>query len=82
MFGWDETGAIELNDLLCTDNTAVGNGGCFYVSGGGVVHDGTVMTKNEGKYGGCICECVGKVFSSPGANIIYTGCSNKYFEGM
>ena len=68
MFGWDETGAIELNDLLCTDNTAVGNGGCFYVSGGGAVNDGTVMTKNEGKYGGCICECVGKVFSSPGAN--------------
>eukprot|EP00752_Nemacystus_decipiens_P008148 g7287.t1 len=54
VFGWDESGAIELNDFLCTDNTAVGHGGCFYVSGGGVVNDGTVMTNNEGKYGGCV----------------------------
>ena len=57
MFGWDGTGAIELNDFLCTDNTAAGNGGCFYVSGGGVVNAGTVMTNNEGRYGGCVCEC-------------------------
>lgn len=57
MFGWDELGSMELKDLLCTDNTAIGSGGCFYVSGGGVVNDETVMRNNQGKYGGCICEC-------------------------
>lgn len=56
VFGWDETGSIELKDVICTENVAAGNGGCFYVSGGGLVNDGTVMTNNEGKYGGCICE--------------------------
>ncbi|CAN0013328.1 unnamed protein product, partial [Ectocarpus sp. 6 AP-2014] len=54
VFGWDEDGEIELHDILCTENTATGHGGCLYVAGGGVVNNGTVMITNEGKYGGCI----------------------------
>ncbi|CAM9843693.1 unnamed protein product [Scytosiphon promiscuus] len=54
IFGWDETGAIELNNVICSENMAVGNGGCFYVSGGGSVNDGVEMINNEGKFGGCI----------------------------
>eukprot|EP00903_Cladosiphon_okamuranus_P012164 g11411.t1 len=54
VFGWDEFGAIELEDFTCRDNTAEGNGGCFYVSGGGVVTEETSMRNNKGKLGGCI----------------------------
>ncbi|CAN0509292.1 unnamed protein product, partial [Ectocarpus sp. 12 AP-2014] len=54
VFGWDEDGEIELHDILCTENTATGHGGCLYVAGVGVVNNGTVMITNEGKYGGCI----------------------------
>lgn len=56
IFGWNVTGTIELNDVSCTENVAIGNGGCFFVAGVGVVNDETVMIGNEGKYGGCICE--------------------------
>ncbi|CAN0556632.1 unnamed protein product, partial [Ectocarpus sp. 12 AP-2014] len=46
VFGWDEDGEIELHDILCTENTATGHGGCLYVAGVGVVNNGTVMITN------------------------------------
>ncbi|CAN0033660.1 unnamed protein product [Ectocarpus fasciculatus] len=71
VFGWDEYGEIELNDVLCTENTATGHGGCLYVSGVAVVNNGTIMITNEGKYGGCICESGG--FDLGGSQVTIEG---------
>lgn len=56
MFGRNESGTIEFNDVVCTDNVA-GDGGCFYNVGTAIVADGTIMEGNEAEAGGCICEC-------------------------
>ena len=56
MFGWDPSGTIVFNDVLCEKNVAVGNGGCLYSTGRSSVNDGTVMHDNEANEGGCICE--------------------------
>lgn len=57
VFGWDENGTMIFNDVLCTENTAYRNGGCFSASGRGVVNDGTAMTGNVALNGGSIREC-------------------------
>lgn len=56
MFGWDEAGSIEFNEVLCTRGVSAANGGCLFVSGVGVVNDGTVMRDNVAKTAGCICK--------------------------
>lgn len=56
VFGWDATGTIEFNDVVCTGSVSAANGGCLYVSGVGVVNDGTVMRGNQAKAGGCLCK--------------------------
>lgn len=33
VLGWESTGAVEFNDVVCSNNTAGGNGGCFCGSG-------------------------------------------------
>lgn len=56
MFGWDSSGTIIFNDVVCTNNVADGNGGCLYSTGRSSVNDGTVMHGNEAQDGGCICK--------------------------
>lgn len=55
--GWDANGAIVFNDVVCSDNAADFEGGCFYGVGRALINDGTVMTDNSGgSGGGSICE--------------------------
>lgn len=54
---------IELEEMDCTENVAGGKGGCIYVSGEAQVRDGTYMEANDGKKGGCICECMYSIVS-------------------
>ncbi|CAN0419853.1 unnamed protein product [Pylaiella littoralis] len=54
VFGWDAEGEIEFNDVICTGSVSKAYGGCLYVSGVGVVNEGTVMRDNLAKYAGCI----------------------------
>ena len=56
VFGWDPSGTIMFNDVVCTNNSADGSGGCFCSTGKSVVNDGTLMHENEAYDGGCICE--------------------------
>ena len=56
MFGWDPAGSVELNDMMCAQNEAGENGGCFFSAGRGIVNGGTVMRGNLAGSGGCICE--------------------------
>lgn len=56
MFGWDVGRTVELNDVVCSQNSAEENGGCFYGAGRGVVNDGTSMLGNLADQGGCVCE--------------------------
>lgn len=48
---------IELDDVLCSQNTAGESGGYFYSAGRGVVASGTMMHENVAGKGGRICEC-------------------------
>lgn len=56
VFGWDPSGTIVFNDVSCTQNLAIGNGGCFFSKGRSSVQNGTVMHDNNAGDGGCICE--------------------------
>ena len=56
MLGWDSSGTIIFNDVVCTNNLADGSGGCLYNTGRSRVNNGTVMHDNEATHGGCICE--------------------------
>lgn len=56
VFGWDASGTITFNDMLCTNNSAEEYGGCFHGSGKGVFNNGTVMLDNHAEHGGSICE--------------------------
>lgn len=56
VFGWDVSGTITFNDVTCSDNKAVSEGGCYYGSGLSIINDGTVMHNNEALDGGCLCE--------------------------
>ena len=42
--------------MMCSQNEAGENGGCFFSAGRGIVNDGTVMRGNLAGSGGCICE--------------------------
>lgn len=64
MFGWDVRRTVELNDVVCSQNSAEENGGCFYGAGKGVVNDGTSMLGNLAGQGGCVCESF-RVFCPP-----------------
>ena len=57
VFGLNESGAIEFNDVECSNNYAGESGGCFHNVGTGTVTDGTIMEENVASKGGCICEC-------------------------
>lgn len=59
VFGRNESGTIEFNDVVCTNNEAGEHGGCFYNVGTGIVTDETTMEGNVADQGGCICECAG-----------------------
>lgn len=50
------SGTIEFNDVLCSQNTAGEDGGCFYSAGKGTITNGTTMQDNVAVDGGCICE--------------------------
>lgn len=54
--GRHSSGTIVFNDVRCTDNSAVGNGGCFHGSGKATFKNRTVMLNNQGINGGGICE--------------------------
>lgn len=56
VFGWDVRKTVELNDVVCSQNFAEENGGCFYGAGRGVVNTGTAMLGNLADQGGCVCE--------------------------
>lgn len=56
VFGWDITAVVELNDVVCSQNSAEENGGCLYAAGGGTVNDGATMLGNLADQGGCVCE--------------------------
>lgn len=56
VFGWDTEGRIDFEDVLCHDNTATDNGGCFYVTGRSTIGNGTEMRGNVAAAGGCLCE--------------------------
>lgn len=56
IYGWDQSGKIELRDVTCDNNTATEFGGCFNTLGRGIVTNGTVMHGNVAYSGGCICE--------------------------
>ena len=56
VLGWDANGAIVFNDVVCTENSAELEGGCFYGVGAGIINHGTVMIDNAGDSGGAICE--------------------------
>lgn len=54
--GWDVDGTIVFNDVFCTNNSALENGGCFHGAGKTIFNDGTVMLNNQGEHGGSICK--------------------------
>lgn len=56
VFGRYATGAIEFNEVVCSQNIAGKNGGCFLSAGRGIVTNGTTMQDNVADNGGCICE--------------------------
>lgn len=56
VLGWDAHGTIVFNAVLCKNNTASNNGGCFYGAGRGIVNDGTAMQNNSAVHGGSIRE--------------------------
>ncbi|CAM9644386.1 unnamed protein product [Ectocarpus sp. 13 AM-2016] len=68
VLGWDSTGAVEFNDVVCSNNTAGGNGGCFYGSGRGILNAGTLMRSNEGIYGAGVFAFAGSYISVEGGN--------------
>ncbi|CAM9909015.1 unnamed protein product [Ectocarpus sp. 4 AP-2014] len=60
VFGWDPTGTVVFNDVVCSDNTVGGLGGCYYAAGKGIVNDGAVMRGNSAlDDGGCVYGSVG-----------------------
>ena len=56
VFGWDTNNTVTFNDVLCTENEAFRNGGCFHGYGTAVFNDATVMTRNVALHGGSIRE--------------------------
>ena len=56
VFGWNLNGLVIFNDVVCSQNTAGGYGGCFRNGGTSYINNGTVMHGNVGLNGGCICE--------------------------
>lgn len=56
MFGWNSAGRVDFGDVLCRDNTAAKQGGCFFVSGTALMDKDTIMRGNTAKNGGCMCE--------------------------
>ncbi|CAM9190499.1 unnamed protein product [Ectocarpus sp. 8 AP-2014] len=68
VLGWDSTGTVEFNDVVCSNNTAGGNGGCFYGSGKGILNAGTLMRSNEGIYGASVFAFAGSYISVEGGN--------------
>lgn len=56
VYGWDAGGMIVFDDVSCTNNTALNNGGSFYALGRAAASNGTVMHDNVARNGGCICE--------------------------
>ena len=65
MVGWDINGTIVFNDVICEQNYAVRDGGCFYGLGEGIFNNGTVVLDNMAENGGSICErkkrCLGYI---------------------
>lgn len=57
VLGWDASGTVEFNDVLCEENSATIGGGCFYGAGGGIINAGTAMLHNSAADGGSIREC-------------------------
>eukprot|EP00752_Nemacystus_decipiens_P008151 g7290.t1 len=72
VFGWDLTRRVELNDVICTQNSAEENGGCFYGAGRGVVNSGTAMSGNLAGQGGCMYAAGRSDISVVGGE--FTGC--------
>ena len=58
VFGWDMDGTVIFNDVLCKDNTATINGGCFQGSGRAIFNSGASLLGNKAINGACICEHV------------------------
>lgn len=56
VMGWDWGGMITFNDVVCQENTAVENGGCFYGTGGAIFNEGATLRNNVANNGACICE--------------------------
>lgn len=56
VYGWDVSGTITFNDVTCSDNSAVSEGGCYYAAGQSEINNGTVMHDNSALDGGCIRE--------------------------
>lgn len=47
---------VEFHDVLCSQNAAGEDGGCFFIAGRGTVTNATTMQNNVAEQGGCICE--------------------------
>ena len=57
IFLWDDEGKSIFNNVICTSNKAVLDGGCIFVMGIAVISDEVVMQGNlAGDKGGCICK--------------------------
>eukprot|EP00903_Cladosiphon_okamuranus_P020452 g18772.t1 len=72
VFGWDISRTIELNDVVCSQNSAEENGGCFYGAGRGVVNNATSMLGNLAEQGGCIYAAGASVIDIVGGE--FAGC--------
>ncbi|CAM9217775.1 unnamed protein product, partial [Laminaria digitata] len=59
VLGWDSAGTITFNNVTCSDNSAVSEGGCYYGRGTTVINDGTVMHDNSALDGGCLFSAIG-----------------------
>ncbi|CAM9831277.1 unnamed protein product [Scytosiphon promiscuus] len=72
VFGWDSSGEVELDDVLCTGNIAEENGGCFYSAGRSIFNSGTSMVDNFADQGACIYVAGGSDAFVHGGE--FTGC--------
>lgn len=57
IFVWDWFADASVESLACLNNTSEGKGGCMYTAGLTEVAEDVVMLDNQGKNGGCVCEC-------------------------
>eukprot|EP00903_Cladosiphon_okamuranus_P020453 g18773.t1 len=74
VFGWDVQGLITFDEMTCEENTASGEGGCFYAAGGGLTTNSTTMRDNDGLTGGCIHADGFSEVSITGGE--FTGCTS------